>query len=220
MEEASRAIRLWGRRSSCNVQKVLWTLEELGLAYERIEAGGDHGGLDTPAYRQLNPHGRAPTLADGAVVVWESDAIVRYLAAAHGAGRLWSSDPAEQAQADQWMTWGTTEVEPDWLALFWRFVRTPLEKHDPKAIDRCFRATARRFEVLDQHLAHSPYVAGDRFTLGDISLGMMMYRWYEMHLDHPRLPHLHEWYLRLLSREAYRNAVCVPFDDLVGKETF
>ena len=113
-------ITLWGRKSSANVQKVLWTLAELSLPYEHIPAGGDFGGLSDAAYLAMNPNGRIPTLKDGDLVVWESDAIVRYLAARYGAGTLWPEDPAERAIADQWMTWGTTELEVDWLWLFWR----------------------------------------------------------------------------------------------------
>jgi glutathione S-transferase len=155
-------ITLWGRKSSANVQKVLWTLAELSLPYEHIPAGGDFGGLSDAAYLAMNPNGRIPTLKDGDLVVWESDAIVRYLAARYGAGTLWPEDPAERAIADQWMTWGTTELEVDWLWLFWRLVRTPPSKRDPQAIARHHEATVARFKLLDGRLQGRDYLGWEK----------------------------------------------------------
>jgi glutathione S-transferase len=213
-------ITIWGRLSSCNVQKVLWALEELDLPYERIDLGGDFGGLDDPAYRALNPYGRVPTLKDGDTVVWESDAIVRYLCAAYGAGTLWPEDPAERAYADQWMTWATTEMMPDWIALFWRLVRTPPERRNEKAIARHHAACVRNFAFLDRHLEGRRFIAGDALTMADMPFGMMMYRWYTMDIERPATPHVDAWYDRLRERPAYRRAVCIPYDDLVGKQDF
>lgn len=219
-EAPTRPLTIWGRASSCNVQKILWTLEELALPYVRIEAGGDAGGLDSPDYRALNPHSRIPTLRDQSVVVWESDAIVRYLCAAYGAGTLWPQDPAARAEADQWMTWATTEATPDWLALFWRRVRTPPAQQDPKAIARHHRATCERFQRLDLRLADREFVAGAVLGMADLSAGAMMYRWFEMPIERPAMPHLEAWYARLCERPAYREAICRPFDDLIGKLSF
>ncbi len=213
-------ITLWGRKSSANVQKVLWTLAELSLPCEHIPAGGDHGGLSDPAYLAMNPNGRIPTLRDGDLVVWESDAIVRYLAACYGAGTLWPVDPAERAIADQWMTWGTTELEVDWLWLFWRLVRTPPSKRDPQAIARHLDATVARFQLLDRHLQGRDYLAGRTLTIADIPAGMTLYRWYAMDVQRPHTPNVDAWYARLKERPAYRAGVCIPFDELVGKESF
>ncbi|MEZ5669606.1 MAG: glutathione S-transferase [Alphaproteobacteria bacterium] len=213
-------IVLWGRASSCNVQKAIWALEELGLCYRRIDAGGDFGGLDDPAYLAMNPHGRIPTLRDGATVVWESEAIVRYLAARYGAGTLWPQDPAARAAADQWMAWTAARLYPDWIALFWRLVRTPPAKRDNALIERLRAATAERMEMLDRHLAHRPFVAGDALTVGDIPAGMTLYRWFAMAIDRPPMPHLEAWYRRLCDRPAYRARICIPFDELVGKEGY
>jgi len=213
-------ITLWGRKSSANVQKVLWTLAELSLPYEHIPAGGDFGGLSDAAYLAMNPNGRIPTLKDGDLVVWESDAIVRYLAARYGAGTLWPEDPAERAIADQWMTWGTTELEVDWLWLFWRLVRTPPSKRDPQAIARHHEATVARFKLLDGRLQGRDYLAGNRLTIADIPAGMTLYRWYAMDVERPRTPNVDAWYARLEERPAYRTGICIPFDELVGKESF
>ena len=165
--EAS-CIKLWGRHSSCNVQKALWALEELNLPYERIDAGGDFGGLDDPAYLAMNPHGRVPTLLDGDLIVWESDAIVRYIAAQYGVGHLWADKPAERASAEQWMAWTATSLYPDWIKLFWKLVRTPPAKRDPEAIALHLEVAGERFKVLDRHLENHRYLAGDKFSMADI----------------------------------------------------
>nr|WP_295885848.1 glutathione S-transferase [uncultured Devosia sp.] len=123
----SLELTLWGRASSANVQKVLWALGELGLAYEHRLVGGPHGGLDDPHYRAMNPNGLVPTLQDGDLVLWESHAILRYLAATYGADMLWRDDVRERAIVDQWTDWTATTFQPAWISVFWLFVRTPPE---------------------------------------------------------------------------------------------
>lgn len=219
-ESQQGAVTLWGRKSSCNVQKAMWALEEAGVAYERIDAGGDFGGLDEPAYLALNPHGRIPTLVDGGTVVWESDAIVRYVAARYAAGTLWPESPERRAAADQWMAWTAASLYPDWIALFWKLVRTPPAKRDVEAIARHRDAAARRFVALDRHLKTSRYIAGEAFTMADMPAGITLYRWFEMEIERPDTPNVAAWYARLRERPAYRRTVCVSFDELVGKERF
>jgi glutathione S-transferase len=210
-------LTLWGRLSSCNVQKAVWLLEELQLPYERLDAGGDFGGLDDPEYRAMNPHGRVPTLKDGDSVVWESEAILRYLAARYGAPQFWSDDPAARAAVDQWLAWTAASLYRDWIDLFWRRVRTPPQQQDAAEIERLRQNTAARYAFLDSQLASRPFLAGDTFSLADIAAGMTLYRWYEMPIARPELPALRAWYERLLERPAYRKGVCLPFDDLAGK---
>ncbi|NIA67330.1 glutathione S-transferase family protein [Pelagibius litoralis] len=210
-------LTLWGRLSSCNVQKVLWVLEELELPYERIDAGGDFGGLDEPAYRAMNPHGTVPTLRDGEQVVWDSDAIIRYLAASYGKGRLWPEDPGERAVADQWLAWVNSTLYRDWIDLFWMLVRTPPEQQDAAGIEARRSRTAARLAVLDRRLAESAFVSGDALGLADIAAGMTLYRWFEMPIERPELAHVEAWYRTLRERAAYVNAVCRPFEDLKGK---
>ena len=213
-------LRIWGRANSVNVMKALWAADEVGRRFERVDIGGPFGGNDQPAYLALNPNGRIPTIEDDGFVLWESNAIVRYLAARYGAGTLWPVDPAERAIADQWMTWGTTELEVDWLWLFWRLVRTPPSKRDPQAIARHLEATVARFQLLDRHLQGRNYLAGTALTIADIPAGMTLYRWYAMDIQRPDTPNVDAWYARLKERPAYRAGICIPFDELVGKESF
>jgi len=213
-------IALWGRLSSCNVQKVVWLLEELELPYQRIDAGGDFGGLDDPSYRAMNPHGQVPTLKDGDTVVWESEAILRYLAARYGAPAFWSNDPTERARVDQWLAWTATALYRDWIDLFWMCVRTPPDQQDAAGIEACRQRTAERLAFLDAQLAERSYIAGDTLSLADIAAGGTLYRWFEMPIERPRLPRVEDWYARLRERPAYRKGICLPFDDLKGKLTF
>ena len=213
-------LTLWGRASSANVQKVLWVLAELGLPFRHVEAGGAAGGLDTPEFRAMNPHSRVPVLQDGSAAIWESHAIVRYLAAADGPGRLWPSDPLARARAEGWMDWSQTALQPDFMALFWGYFRTPHEQRDPAAIDAARRRCERHFELLDAHLAQVPFLAGHAFSIGDIPAGTLLYRYFGMGLPTPPLPAVRRWYERLACRPAYAAHVMTPFDGLKGRLEF
>ncbi len=203
-------IRVWGRPNSINVQKVMWTIAELDLAHERIDAGGAFGGLDTPEYGRLNPNRKIPVIRDGETVVWESNAIVRYLAAAYGAGSLWPEPPATRAEADRWMDWQLTELAPLLRPIFWGLVRTPADERDPSAIDRAARAIGPVWRILDDHLADRPFVGGDRLTMGDIPVGCAYWRYRNLEVPRPELPHLERWFARLAERPGYRAHVMLP----------
>ena len=213
-------LRVWGRRSAFNVQKVLWLVGELGLPHEHVEAGGAAGGLDAPAFRRLNPHGRVPVIEDGETVVWESHAILRYLAATHAPGTLWPDAAAARSEADRWMDWAHTSLQPAFMQLFWGFFRTPEGQRDAGLIERARRDCAERFRRLDAHLAGRPFVAGPAFGLGDIPAGTALYRWFEMGVPVPELPHLRRWYEALGTRPAYREHVMRPFEELAGRLDF
>ena len=210
-------LKVWGRRSSLNVQKVMWALGELGLAHEHVDAGGRFGGLDTAEFRALNPNRRVPVLADGDAVIWESQAIVRYLAAAYGAGTLWAVDPAERSLADRWMDWAQATWQPDMMGIFWGFWRTPEPQRDARQIESARRACVAHLAILDAHLAKRDFVAGRAFSMGDIPLGTGFYRYFEMGLPTPEVPNVRAWYARLCERPGYREHVMLPFDDLKGR---
>jgi len=210
-------VRIWGRRSSFNVQKVLWLAGELGLAYEHVPAGGDHGGLDRPEFRALNPHGRIPVLQDGDLAVWESHAILRYLAARYGQGVYWADDPATRAPIDGWMDWAQTALQPAFLGgVFWGHYRTPEAERNWPAIRAAVAETTAQFRLLDAALAAGPFLAGDRLTLADVPAGTTLYRYFELDIERPPLPNVEVWYTRLQARPAYREHVMVPFEELKG----
>ena len=216
----SLELTLWGRASSANVQKVLWALGELGLSFEHRLVGGAHGGLDDPQYRAMNPNGLVPTLQDGDLVVWESHAILRYLAATYGAEMLWREDARERAIVDQWTDWTATTFQPAWIAVFWLFVRTPMEQHDRKAIAGAFARTVSALRILDAHLADRDYLAGNRLSYADIAAGVALYRWFTMEIDRPAMPGVENWYRRLEQRPAFRQTVMIDYAELVGRLAF
>jgi len=211
-------LTVWGRRSSFNVQKVLWLVAELGLAHEHIPAGGDFGRLDEPAFRVLNPHGRVPVIEDGDLAVWESQAILRYLAARHGRGRFWSDDPAERSHVDRWMDWSQTALQPDFLnGVFWGYYRTPEAQRNAPAIAQSIARCAQHFRRLDAVLATRPFLCGAELSLADIPAGTSLYRYFELDIERPDIPHVVAWYRRLQDRPAFREHVMVPFGELRGK---
>jgi glutathione S-transferase len=214
-------LKIWGRRSSGNVQKVLWLVGELDLPHEHVPAGGDFGGLDDPAFRAMNPHGKVPVIADGGTVVWESHAILRYLAAAHGAERFWPGDSAARAAIDGWMDWAQTTLQPAFLSgVFWGWYRTPPAQRDQAAVARALGQTARCMSLVDTQLADRPFVVGDALSLADITIGTHLYRYFELEIDRPALPRLEAWYGRLRDRPAYREHVMVPFGEMKGRLAF
>lgn len=214
------SITLWGRLSSCNVQKVVWALEELELAYEHVPVGGMHGGNRSAEYLSLNPNGRVPTLRDHGLVVWESHAIVRYLGAEFGSGLIYPTEPRARAAADQWTDWTATTFQPAWIGLFWNLVRTPREQQDEAAIAKSLAATVGCFELMEQRLGAAPYLGGDTFGYADIVAGVAMYRWTTMPVERPELPNVARWHGQLNAREAFRKAVNVPYTELVGRLAF
>lgn len=214
-------LKIWGRKSSINVQKVMWAVGELGIAHERIDAGGPFGGLDTEAFGAMNPNRRVPTIDDDGVVVWESNAIVRYLAAKHGAGSLWPVDPGERALSDMWMEWTTADLQPAFVGgVFWALYRTPEPQRNWPAIRQGIARSAILFRILDRHLEGRDFVAGERLTIGDIAAGAQLYRYYELEIDRPNMSNVEAWYARLKERPAYREHVMVPFDELKGRLSF
>jgi glutathione S-transferase len=203
-------LRVWGRSNSINVQKVMWTLGELGLDCERLDAGGEHGGLDTTDYGALNPNRRVPTLQDGAFTLWESNVIVRYLAAKHDAGGLWPVALEKRAVAEQWMDWQQTTLLPDMRTVFWGLVRTEPEKRNRAEIDAAALRLESIWDRLDQQLSRRSFVVGDEFTMGDIPVGAMFHRYCALGIQRATARNLPAWYERLKRRPAYRSHVMLP----------
>ena len=197
-------LRVWGRLSSVNVQKVVWCADELGLAYERVDAGGAFGLTKTPEYLAMNPNSLVPVIEDDGFVLYESNAIVRYLAARHSKGSLWPDDLRKRADADRWMEWQSTAYTPAMRDIFWQLVRTPVEKRNPAAIEASRIECERLSAILDAHFAGTRYVTDHGFTAADIVLGCAAHRWLHLPVEREPRPHLERWYAELRSRPASR----------------
>jgi glutathione S-transferase len=211
-------LRVWGRRSSFNVQKVMWLVGELGLEHEHIPAGGDFGGLGAPEFLAMNPHGRVPVIADGGTIVWESHAILRYLAARYGAERFWPADAGARSLSDRWMDWSQTALQPDFLGgVFWGFYRTPEPQRDMTAVLSSVARCAMHMRLLDRWLQGRHFMLGDELSLADIPAGANLYRYFELDIDRPAAPNVEAWYAGLMERPAYRKHVMVPFGELFGR---
>ncbi len=203
-------LRIWGRLSSVNVQKVVWTARELELPFERIDAGGAFGGNRTPEYLRMNPNGKIPVIDDDGFVLWESNAIVRYLAAKHGEGSLWPADPRRRADADRWMDWQATELTPAMRDAFMQLIRTAPEHRAPALIEASNAATEALMTILDDHLAGRRYLTGDAFTVGDIAAGAAVHRWFGLPQPHAPRPNVERWYRQLMTRPATGGVLTLP----------
>jgi glutathione S-transferase len=205
-------ITIWGRANSVNVQKVLWCLRELDLAYQRIDAGMAFGRNVEPDYLAMNPNGRVPTLVDGDFVLWESNSIMRYLACAYRPGStLYPHAPKLRAGVDRWLDWTLSTVQPVDRPVFWALVRTPAEQRDMVAIQRDVDAEAVVWRVVDARLATRRFIEGDDFTLADIALGAYARRWLGVEgVAKPELPHLARWFAQFSSRPGFAQFIASP----------
>ena len=197
-------LRLWGRLSSINVRKVVWTAQELDLPVQRTDAGGQFGLVCEPAFLRLNPNGLVPVMedegSDGNVVLWESNTIVRYLCAKHAPGRLYPEALPARFVAEQWMDWQQTTLNPAGRGAFMQWVRTPPEQRQPEHIRQSVAATEPLLALLNAHLERQPFVAGEHFTMADIPLGCEVHRWFGLPQERPSWPHLERWFTAVQTR--------------------
>jgi glutathione S-transferase len=197
-------LRIWGRLSSVNVQKVVWCADELGLAYERVDAGGTFGVTKTPRYLAMNPNSLVPVIEEDGFVLYESNAIVRYLAARDSPDGLWPADLRKRADADRWMEWQSNAYTPAMRDIFWQLIRTPEEKRNPAAVEASRAECERLSAILDAHLAQHRYLTEHGFTAADIVLGCAAHRWLHLPITREPRPHLERWYADLRSRPGSR----------------
>ncbi len=202
-------ITLWGRINSVNVQKVVLALEETALPYRRIDAGRGYGVTDTPEYRAMNPNALVPVIEDGGFVLWESNAIVRYLAARAPGSGLLPEDLRARADADRWMDWASGTLIAGMGDAFHGIVRGPGSR-PPEAVAASVAATERAFDILEERLAGRPYLAGEAFTVADIPAGCAAHRWLNMPVERASRPRLEAWYGRLRERPASAAALLLP----------
>jgi len=200
-------LQIWGRMTSINVKKVIWTSQELGLDFERHEAGGVHGVVKTPAYKSLNPNSQVPTLQDGDYVLWESNVITRYLCAKHSMGNLYPEHLQERFDAERWMEWQQTLVNPASRSGFWHLVRLPADQRDPTVVAQSNAAVEPLMALLDAHLANRSFMVGERFTMADIPLGCEVQRWLGMPQAREKRPNIERWFASLLARPAAKGVL-------------
>lgn len=203
-------IKILGRANLVNVQKVMWCAAEIGLEIDRVDIGGSFGGNDTEEFRLLNPNGTVPVLVHEGIVLWESNAIVRYLCAKYGGSDWLLSSVEIKGQADQWMDWYLTVLHPPMTTLFWQLIRTEAVARDPAKIADSIAVSTQRWTLLDEHLKHSKFVLGDQLSMADIPVGCAAYRWHCMSFERPELPNLKRWWNTLATRQVYREHVMVP----------
>ncbi len=203
-------LKIWGRPNSINVQKVMWTVSELGLEAERLDAGMEFGVVSEPWFETYNPNRLVPTIDDDGFVLWESNVIVRYLAAKHSLGELMPSEPQTRAAAEMWMDWQQTAIIPDLGRLYRGIVRTAPDARDHDAIESAAKKVEAGLRMLDNRLAGRAYLMGDRFTIADIPLGCAGYRWYALDIPHPDFPNVAAWYERLTARPGFATHVMQP----------
>lgn len=201
-------IKIWGRKNSINVQKVMWAVGELKLPHERIDIGGPFGKNKEPAYLAMNPNGLVPTLEeDDGFLLWESNSIVRYLAAKHGGGTLEPKDLKTRAHANQWMDWQLSVAGPAIHGTFWGLVRTPPDKRDHAAISESKKKTTAAMAIVDAQLGKTAYLAGDAFSMGDIPVALVAFRFRQLVPERPPLTNLERWYGEIEKRAAFREHV-------------
>jgi len=203
-------LKIWGRRNSSNVRKVLWCAEEIGLPYESIEVGGSHGGTQSAEYVAMNPNSLVPVIEDHGLPLWESNTIVRYLSARYSLGTLYAEDAMERAQAEKWMDWSTSRMAALYSELVWGIMRTAPADRDEARINAAIVRAGDYLKMVDETLARQPWLSGEKFAMGDIPLGSLIYAWFELPIQRPDLPNVADWYARLRERPAYQRGVMSP----------
>ncbi len=203
-------LKIWGRNTSSNVQKVIWALAEMKLPFERIDVGGAFGKTKDPFYLAMNQNSLVPTLEEeDGFTMWESNSIVRYLAAKQQNRTLEPADPKSRARAQMWMDWQLSVMAPAITPVFWGLIRTPPEKRDPKAIEAGKEKTIVAARMMDEQLGKTRFMAGDEFSYGDIPVGIMIYRYMQLIPERPATANLDRWYAAISSRAAFKEQIAV-----------
>ena len=200
-------LRIWGRISSINVKKVVWAAQELGLDFHRTEAGGVHGVVKTAEYLRLNANALVPVMEDDGYVLWESNVIVRYLCAKYASGDFYPETLAERFDAERWMDWQQTTVNPASRPGFWQLIRTPADQRNAQAIAQSNAAVELLMATLDSHLEKRRFMLGERFSMADMPLGCEVHRWFALPQLREKRPHLERWFAELCARPASKGVL-------------
>jgi len=204
-------LEIWGRKNSSNVIPVMWAVGELGLDHTRYNVGGSFGGLDADDFRAKNPKGLIPVINDDGFILTESNAIVRYLCARYGDALMPLKDVHARAIADQWMEWYKTTAYGPYIGLFKMLIRTPFEKQDSAEASRFQNSLESQLKLLDSQLSGQNYVGGNEFSMADIPVGSLAYRYFNLEITREDLPSLTAWYARLCERPAFQQHAMIPF---------
>lgn len=209
-------LTIWGRKTSSNVQALMWCVGELGLPYERHDAGHRYGGTDTPEFLAMNPNGTVPVLRDGeGEPLWGTGAILRYLAGRYGHEPFWPEEGRARAQVDKWAEWAKINVTLGFTApIFWRVVRTAPKDQDPEAIRQAIARLDPFLDIAEAQLARHPFLAGEALTLADIQLGHVLFRYFDIPIARRERPALRRYYDGLALRPAFREHVMVSYEEL------
>ena len=209
-------LTIWGRTNSINVQKVLWVCEDLNIAHRRIDAGMEHGVNKTPEYLHINPNGLVPTINDGGFILWESHAVMRYLirrsesAVSPNVESLYPVNIKGAALVDQWLDWVNTVAWPAMRPLFWGWVRLKPEERNLQDLENSRQLVIKALTMFDVHLKNSTYAAGEYFTLADIPISLIVYRWFNLPIDRPHFEHLERWYTLVGKRAGFKKYCTSP----------
>lgn len=204
-------LKIWGRSTSSNVQKVLWCCAELDLPFDRVDVGGPFGGNKDPEYLKLNPNGLVPTVKDGDLIMWESNTICRYLAGTRSGGeRIYPRDPASRTHVERWMDWQLAVVGPPMGQLLFGLVRSTPETRDQAAIEAARRRALAAWTIVDDEMKDKQYLGGDALSLAEIVLGTQIYRWFTFAIERPELGNLRRWYDRMRERPGFKTHIEVP----------
>lgn len=209
-------LTVWGRKTSSNVQALMWCIGEMELPYVRHDIGHKYKGTETDFYYSLNPNRTVPVLQDGtAPPLWETGAILRYLANRYGAESFWPSDDIQKANIDKWAEWSKINVATAFnLPVFWRVVRTPQENRDEQAITEAMVKLENYLSVAEAQFEKHRFLAGDDFSLADIQFGHVLYRYYDIDVVRKSLPRLRAYYENIAVRPAFQEHVMVTYEEL------
>ncbi|WP_429948015.1 glutathione S-transferase [Comamonas sediminis] len=212
-------LKIWGRISSINVRKAVWAAQEVGVAFERIDAGGKFGGTQTPEYLARNPNAMVPAIEDGEgamqLTLFESNVIVRYLCARYSPGVLYPAALAQRFDAERWMDWQQTTMNPAGRDAFIQLIRTAPEQRDAQKIAASIAAMEPLLQLLDRHLANRPYLQGAQFGMADIPVACEVHRWWNLPAaayQRPHYPHVERWFAAILARPASRGVLDIRIE--------
>lgn len=213
-------LTVWGRKTSSNVQALMWCIGELELPYKRYDIGHQYGGTNTDEFYKLNPNRTVPVLQDGCnPPLWETGAILRYLANQYAKGYFWPDDLLARTEVDRWMEWSKLNIALTFTApIFWRVARTPEELHDVEGIKLAIEQFENNLMIAEKVLASREYLASEHFSLADIQFGHVLYRYYDIDIKRRQLPYIEAYYIRLLNRPAYCKHVVISYEELQPKK--